>query len=205
MNRQCKIRLSKWYTPCPQKERDRISREIGFTVTRRSGAMCNFVEWGDNQTVIYKRYAGLYFIICVDKTDNELIDLEVIHRYGSFFLIFLSFSLSLTQHLSLTIALFWFAVYILDKYFGSVTELDLIYDFTRVCFFSLFSPPLFKNLSHHQQRTEQAYVVLDELLIAGEQQECSAMEVLRIVDNQDEVHKSELLDLASQLVPASHI
>lgn len=31
------------------------------------------------------------------------------------------------------------------------------------------------------------------------------MEVLRIVDNQDEVHKSELLDLASQLVPASHI
>ena len=29
MNRQCKIRLSKWYTPCPQKERERISREIG--------------------------------------------------------------------------------------------------------------------------------------------------------------------------------
>lgn len=86
MNRQCKIRLSKWYTPCPQKERERISREIGFTVTHRSGAMCNFVEWGDNQTVIYKRYAGLFFIICVDKTDNELIDLEIIHRYGlSFF------------------------------------------------------------------------------------------------------------------------
>lgn len=82
MNRQCKIRLSKWYTPCPQKERERISREIGFTVTHRSGAMCNFVEWGDNQTVIYKRYAGLFFIICVDKTDNELIDLEIIHRYG---------------------------------------------------------------------------------------------------------------------------
>lgn len=86
MNRQCKIRLSKWYTPCPQKERERISREIGFTVTHRSGAMCNFVEWGDNQTVIYKRYAGLFFIICVDKTDNELIDLEIIHRYGLSFL-----------------------------------------------------------------------------------------------------------------------
>ena len=47
----------------------------------------------------------------------------------------------------------------------------------------------------------QAYIVLDELLIAGEQQECSAMEVLRIVDNQDEVHKNELLDVASQTVP----
>ena len=31
------------------------------------------------------------------------------------------------------------------------------------------------------------------------------MEVLRIVDNQDEVHKSELLDIASQLVPAPRI
>lgn len=51
----------------------------------------------------------------------------------------------------------------------------------------------------------QAYVVLDELLIAGEQQECSAMEVLRIVDNQDEVHKSELLDIASQIVPAPRL
>ena len=128
MNRQCKIRLSKWYTPCPQKERERISREIGFTVTHRSGAMCNFVEWGDNQTVIYKRYAGLFFIICVDKTDNELIDLEIIHRYGLSF-----FSLhppSLLCHRVLTLLS---AVYILDKYFGSVTELDLIYDFTRVC------------------------------------------------------------------------
>ena len=48
---------------------------------------------------------------------------------------------------------------------------------------------------------QQAYIVLDELLIAGEQQECSAMEVLRIVDNQDEVHKNELLDVASQTVP----
>jgi len=46
---------------------------------------------------------------------------------------------------------------------------------------------------------------LDELLIAGEQQECSAMEVLRIVDNQDEVHKNELLDVASQAVPMPKI
>jgi len=105
MNRQCKIRLSKWYTPCPQRERERISREVGYTVTHRSNSMCNFVEWRDNQTIIYKRYAGLFFVICVDKTDNELINLEIIHRF----------------------------VYILDKYFGSVTELDLIYDFTRVC------------------------------------------------------------------------
>ena len=98
MNRQCKIRLSKWYTPCPQKERERISREIGFTVTHRSGAMCNFVEWGDNQTVIYKRYAGLFFIICVDKTDNELIDLEIIHRYGLSLLFLFPFLSFMSNH-----------------------------------------------------------------------------------------------------------
>ena len=82
LNRQCKVRLSKWYTPCAQKERERITREIGYTVTHRSNAMCNFVEWRDNQTIIYKRYAGLYFIICADKADNELLQLELIHRFG---------------------------------------------------------------------------------------------------------------------------
>ena len=28
------------------------------------------------------RYASLYFVVCVDKTDNELITLEIIHRFG---------------------------------------------------------------------------------------------------------------------------
>ena len=87
MNRQCKVRLSKWYVPCPAKERERITREVGYTVTHRSSAMCNFVEWRDNQNIIYKRYAGLYFIICADKADNELIDLELIHRFGLLLLV----------------------------------------------------------------------------------------------------------------------
>ncbi|KAH3759031.1 Clathrin assembly protein AP19 [Pelomyxa schiedti] len=143
LNRQGKTRLSKWYVPYQQKERERIIKELAVQVTHRSSSMCNFIEWREF-TVVYKRYASLYFVLCVDKSDNELITLELIHRF----------------------------VFILDKYFGNVTELDLIYDFSR------------------------AYLVLDELLIAGEQQESSAAEVLRSVDQQDELHKAELVELA---------
>lgn len=31
--------------------------------------------------VVYRRYAGLYFIFCVDTTDNELLYLETIHLF----------------------------------------------------------------------------------------------------------------------------
>ena len=53
---------------------------------------------------MYKRYASLYFIAVVDKNDNELIILELIHSF----------------------------VEILDKYFGNVCELDLIFNFHKV-------------------------------------------------------------------------
>ena len=31
--------------------------------------------------LVYRRYAGLYFIFCIDVTDNELIYLETIHLF----------------------------------------------------------------------------------------------------------------------------
>lgn len=31
--------------------------------------------------MVYRRYAGLYFIFCVDVTDNELLYLETIHLF----------------------------------------------------------------------------------------------------------------------------
>ena len=65
--------------------------------------MCNFIEWQDKK-VVYKRYASLYFVACVDNTDNELIVLEMIHLY----------------------------VEILDRYFGNVCELDIIFNFHKV-------------------------------------------------------------------------
>ena len=54
--------------------------------------------------VVYKRYASLYFVVGIDTSDNELITLEIIHHF----------------------------VEVLDRYFGNVCELDLIFNFHKV-------------------------------------------------------------------------
>lgn len=56
--------------------------------------------------VVYKRYASLYFVVGIDSGDNELITLEIIHHF----------------------------VEVLDRYFGNVCELDLIFNFHKVSF-----------------------------------------------------------------------
>lgn len=76
--------------------------------------LCNFLEWR-NLKLVYKRYASLYFCCGVDPTDNELYILEVIHHF----------------------------VEVLDRYFGNVCELDLIFNFHK------------------------AYYILDEMMISG--------------------------------------
>ena len=86
-----------------------------------------------NIKLIYKRYASLYFIVGVDNSDNELIALEVIHEY----------------------------VEVLDRYFGNVCELDLIFNFHK------------------------AYYILDEVIIAGELQESSKKVVSKAIEAQD--------------------
>lgn len=70
--------------------------------TASSSTKCNFIEFHGNK-IVYKRYASLYFAFCVDSTDNELILLEIIHRY----------------------------VEALDRYFGNVCELDIIFNFEK--------------------------------------------------------------------------
>ena len=69
----------------------------------RPSRLCNFIEWREYK-IVYKRYASLYFILLVDKDDNELLMLEIIHHY----------------------------VEVLDKYFGNVCELDIIFNFHKV-------------------------------------------------------------------------
>lgn len=63
----------------------------------------NFVEFRTHK-VIYRRYAGLFFSLCVDITDNELAYLECIHLF----------------------------VEILDHFFSNVCELDLVFNFHKV-------------------------------------------------------------------------
>nr|XP_061830630.1 AP-1 complex subunit sigma-2 isoform X2 [Nerophis lumbriciformis] len=79
-SRQGKLRLQKWYVPLSDKERKKISRDLVQTILARKPKMCSFLEWRDLK-IVYKRYASLYFCCAVEDQDNELITLEIIHRY----------------------------------------------------------------------------------------------------------------------------
>ena len=59
----------------------------------------------------------------------------------------------------------------MDKYYGNVCELDIIFSFTK------------------------AYYILDELLLAGELQESSKKNVLRCISQQDSLEDMEVGDL----------
>lgn len=80
--------------------------------------MCNFLEYKGSydilrgrfslvadyrladSKIVYRRYASLFFIAGCSSTDNELITLEIVHRY----------------------------VEQMDKYYGNVCELDIMYE-----------------------------------------------------------------------------
>ncbi|KAL4650550.1 hypothetical protein ACB092_01G094900 [Castanea dentata] len=79
-NRQGKVRLTKWYSTYSQKERSKVIRELTGIILSRGPKLCNFVEWRGLK-VVYKRYAGLYFSMCIDQDDNELETLDIIHHY----------------------------------------------------------------------------------------------------------------------------
>merc|ERR1711904_602058 len=155
-NRQGKSRLNKWYSkqkvgeedveyePYDKREKARIMREVTGIVLKRKGKVSNFVEYGD-MVIVYRRYAGLYFIFGADKEDNPLIVLDLIHLF----------------------------VEVLDHYFGSVCELDLIYNFHR------------------------AYYILDELILGGHHQEPQKSVVLGSIVKQDELVEEERGDLVS--------
>jgi len=74
-------------------------------VIGRSSRLTHFLEWREYK-IVFKRYASLYFVACIEKEDNELIVLDIIHHF----------------------------VEVLDRYFSNVCELDLIFNFHQAYF-----------------------------------------------------------------------
>ncbi|GAA6033083.1 hypothetical protein JCM8097_002935 [Rhodosporidiobolus ruineniae] len=138
ISRQGKVRLAKWYTTMSTRNKTKIVKDVTQLVLARRTRMCNFLEYKDSK-VVYRRYASLFFVCGIGQHDNELITLELIHRY----------------------------VEVLDRYFGNVCELDLIFNY------------------------QKAYAILDELIIAGEMQESSKKSVLRAVGQADAIEEQE--------------
>ena len=82
-----------------------------------------------------RRYASLFFVMSVKSEENELLTLETIHHF----------------------------VEVLDRYFGNVCELDIIFNFHK------------------------AFYIVDEMLVAGRLCEPSKREVLRACAAEDEL------------------
>lgn len=93
------------------KVKTKIVKDVTQLVLARRTRMCNFLEykgsvfsrlkkpskfydacWIDTK-VVYRRYASLFFVCGISSGDNELVTLEIIHRY----------------------------VEVLDRYFGNVS------------------------------------------------------------------------------------
>ncbi|GAA5823952.1 hypothetical protein JCM10212_001056 [Sporobolomyces blumeae] len=138
ISRQGKVRLAKWFTTMSTRNKTKIVKDVTQLVLARRTRMCNFLEYKDSK-IVYRRYASLFFVCGIGQQDNELITLEIIHRY----------------------------VEVLDRYFGNVCELDLIFNY------------------------QKAYSILDELIIAGEMQESSKKSVLRAVGQADALEEQE--------------
>lgn len=71
-NRQGRTRLSKYYTSYTTAEKHRLEADVHKVITKRDPKNTNFIEFGNQYKLIYRRYAGLYFTYIVDPTDNEL-------------------------------------------------------------------------------------------------------------------------------------
>lgn len=138
LSRQGKVRLSKWYNTSSQKEKAKITRELTTVIMARRAKMCNILEYKDMK-IVYRRYASLFFVMGIDSLDNGLLALELIHRY----------------------------VEQMDKLFGNVCELDIIFGFSK------------------------AYHILDELVLDGYILELSKKEVVRKVTQQDELENMD--------------
>jgi len=104
-----KVRLAKWFTTLPPKTKTKIVKDVTQLVLARRTRMCNFLEYKGkvlclfsecqlhmvlaDSKVVYRRYASLFFVCGIGPQDNELVTLEIIHRY----------------------------VEVLDRYFGNVS------------------------------------------------------------------------------------
>lgn len=78
-----------------------------------------------NYKIVYRRYAGLFFCLCVDANDNELAYLEAIHLFVEVLGKHPSGRLS-PNHVFLNRTT--------DTFFDNVCELDLVFNFYKVSY-----------------------------------------------------------------------
>jgi len=108
-NNNGKPRLTKFYHHYTEDLQQQIIKETFQLVSKRDEDVCNFLEGGSlvggsDYRLIYRHYATLYFVFCVDSSESELGILDIIQVF----------------------------VECLDKSFENVCELDLIFHVDKV-------------------------------------------------------------------------
>lgn len=109
-NNHGKPRLSKFYfTGISEERKQEIIKETYLLVSKRDDTACNFLDGGQliggrYWKLIYRHYATLYFVCCVDSSESELGILDLIEVFVS----------------------------TLNKCFENVCELDLIFNVDKV-------------------------------------------------------------------------
>lgn len=68
-NRQGKPRIQKWFVGYSEKEKQKIILEIHQKIISRDSRFTNFIEFR-NFKVVYSRFAGLYFTLCIGIPDQ---------------------------------------------------------------------------------------------------------------------------------------
>uniref|UniRef100_A0A3Q3ENS5 Adaptor related protein complex 3 subunit sigma 2 n=1 Tax=Kryptolebias marmoratus TaxID=37003 RepID=A0A3Q3ENS5_KRYMA len=85
-NNHGKPRLIRFYQYFAEDMQQQIIRETFHLVSKRDDNVCNFLEGGSliggsDYKLIYRHYATLYFVFCVDSSESELgiLDLIQVH------------------------------------------------------------------------------------------------------------------------------
>lgn len=145
VNKQGQTRLAKYTdNTLTNEERQVLEAEIVRKCLTRADKQCNFVEHRSFK-IVYRRYASLFFLVGVDENENELAVLEFIHCM----------------------------VETMDKWFGNVCELDIMFNIETV-------------------RATNRYLLMLSILI-----QLNALTICYLKNKPNVLHRPPLLPVAS--------
>ncbi|CAH9057495.1 unnamed protein product [Cuscuta europaea] len=142
MNNKGKPRIVRFYEHQPMEKQQELIRKIYGVLCSRPENVSNFVKvdslFESDARLVYKTYATLHVIFIFDDSENELAMLDLMQVF----------------------------VETLDKCFGNVCELDVVFNFNKV------------------------NAILNEIILGGQVLETSSMEVVKAVEDISKMEKA---------------